>query len=221
LLLAAGVLAFCAAPADALASTLVKSGATVTYSGQVGEGNNVTVVVDGSNFRFTEAADGTPVTIQPTSVNGCFSVGSNTATCPTSGVTRIVFNLNDQNDSADASSITIAVTLNGQAGNDTLTAGSGSDTIDGGTENDTMTGNGGNDTFASSLGTDTATGGAGDDLFSMGSSADGADAFTGGAGIDTADYSLRSANLTITVGAGANDGAAGEADNLSDLIETV
>ncbi len=99
----------------------------MTYAGQVGEGNNVTVVVEGANFRFNEAVDGTPVTIQPTSANGCFSVGSNTATCPISGVTRIVFNLNDQNDSADASTITIAVTLNGQGGNDTLTAGPGSD----------------------------------------------------------------------------------------------
>lgn len=189
-----------------------KSGSTLFYTAQVNEGNNVTVVPSGSNYVFTEAVDGTPVTIQ--NGGGCFSDGSNTATCSTSGVTRITVALRNENDTADLSAITISVTLNGEDGNDTLTAGSSADILDGGLGNDTLIGSGGNDTFSSTAGNDTATGGLGDDAFSMGTAADGADIFTGDAGVDTADYGQRSAALTLTLDDSSNDGASGELDNL-------
>jgi Ca2+-binding RTX toxin-like protein len=199
----------------ALASTVSKSGATVTYTAQVSEGNNLTVTVSGSNFVFSEAADGTPVTIQDTDVGGCISFGSNTANCPTSGVTQIVVFLRDLNDTVSLSTISIAVTLNGEDGNDTLTGGSGADSLDGGAGNDTLVGNAGGDSFASTAGNDSATGGTGNDVFNMGSAADGADVFTGDAGTDTANYSARATALTITLwDTTANDGAAGETDDL-------
>lgn len=49
----------------------------------------------------------------------------------------------------------------------------------------------------------------------------GADTFNGGDGFDTADYEARSQDLTITVGAGANDGASGEADDVQGTVESV
>jgi Ca2+-binding RTX toxin-like protein len=211
--LVASLLCLALSPA-ALASTVNRSGATIFYTAQVGEGNNLTVTVSGSNFVFAEAVDGTPVTIQDTDVGGCISFGSNTANCPTSGVTRITVALRNLNDTANLSTISIAVTLNGEDDNDTLTAGSGADTLDGGAGNDTLIGNAGSDTFASSAGNDTATGGIGDDVFAMGTAADGADAFTGDSGSDTADYSQRAAAVTLTVDNAANDGAASEGDNL-------
>jgi len=49
----------------------------------------------------------------------------------------------------------------------------------------------------------------------------GADALWGGSGIDTADYSSRTAALSITLDGSANDGAAGEYDNVHSDIERI
>ena len=49
----------------------------------------------------------------------------------------------------------------------------------------------------------------------------GADALWGGPGIDTADYSSRTAALSITLDGSANDGAAGEYDNVHSDIERI
>ena len=87
-----------------------------------------------------------------------------------------------------------AVTVYGGAGNDTLRGGAGDDTLDGGDDNDT---------------------------FTTGTGPDGADTLVGGAGTDTADYSTRTAALTITIDATANDGETGETDKVSTDIEVV
>ena len=47
--------------------------------------------------------------------------------CPVAGITRIVLNGGDLNDTLNASTITIPVTLNGGAGVDTLTGGTAGD----------------------------------------------------------------------------------------------
>ena len=74
--------------------------------------------------------------------------------------------------------------LRGDAGNDTITGGKGNDTILGGDSNDTLDGAGG------------------------------ADLLSGGPGLDTANYSTRSDSLGISLDGLANDGAAGEKDNV-------
>jgi Ca2+-binding RTX toxin-like protein len=133
--------------------------------------------------------------------------------------------------------VTAGVTVFGGDGNDTLTGttavdilngGLGDDTISGAGGNDTLNGDDGNDVLTGGLGDDTVNGGVGTDTINEGSSVDGMtftgtgnDTLTGGAGTDTVNYGARSNPLSITVGAGANDGEAGETDNVGADIEVV
>ncbi|UGS36062.1 metallophosphoesterase [Capillimicrobium parvum] len=67
-------------------------------------------------------------------------------------------------------------------------------------------------------GDDTLTGGPKDDELTGGG---GADTMTGGAGIDEADYADRTAPLTVTIGTMADDGEAGEGDDVGADVEDV
>jgi len=97
-------------------------------------------------------------------------------------------------------------TLIGSSGNDTLVGGSHSDSLVGNAGSDLLAGGAGNDHLVSTLaeidtrfdGDDTLGGGDGNDTLS---GAGGADLFQGGRGIDTVDYSARSQNLLINLGA--------------------
>ena len=79
--------------------------------------------------------------------------------------------------------------LRGGAGNDRLHGGKGADVLDGGRENDTLDGG------------------------------SGADFVKGGAGRDLVDYLHRTAAVTVSVGDGANDGRAGERDDVQADVE--
>jgi Ca2+-binding RTX toxin-like protein len=83
----------------------------------------------------------------------------------------------------------------------------------------TVYGGAGNDTLRGGAGDDVLDGGAGNDTFTTGAIADGGDALHGGPGTDTADYSARSAAITVTIDDAADDGAPGEADNVATDIE--
>jgi Ca2+-binding RTX toxin-like protein len=63
----------------------------------------------------------------------------------------------------------------------------------------TVFGGPGNDTLKGGLGDDTLDGGDGNDFFTSGAGADGADTYRGGPGIDTADYSARTAGVTVDI----------------------
>jgi Ca2+-binding RTX toxin-like protein len=63
----------------------------------------------------------------------------------------------------------------------------------------TVFGGPGNDTLKGGLGDDTLDGGDGNDVFTSGAVADGADTYRGGPGIDTADYSARTAGVTVDI----------------------
>ena len=114
-----------------------------------------------------------------------------------------------------------ALTVNLDDGADQL-SGAG-DAVTGAAYPDPLTiyGGAGNDTLRGGAGADVLSGGDGDDTFVAGPTADGGDALAGGAGRDTADYSLRTANLAISLDDVANDGAAGELDNVASDIEIV
>jgi Ca2+-binding RTX toxin-like protein len=89
--------------------------------------------------------------------------------------------------------VTAALTINGGDGDDVITGGNGDDVINGGD---------GKDTFKAALG-------------------DGNDTFNGGAGVDKADYSARTAALTIVMDGSTASGdlAASEADKLGTDVE--
>ena len=101
--------------------------------------------------------------------------------------------------------------LSGHAGSDQLTGGAGDDALFGGEGDDTMSGNGGDDV---ALPADRA-----DDLLGGGPTDAGADAFAGGPGFDTMDYSNRLAPVKATLDGEPNDGEPGEADNVGVDVE--
>jgi Ca2+-binding RTX toxin-like protein len=93
-----------------------------------------------------------------------------------------------------------AATIIGGAGDDSLSGGNGNDKIDGGAGNDYLFGRNGNDTL------DGGTGG---------------DEILGGNDIDTVDYSSRTAPLYVGIGEHADDGEAGEHDNVRGDVEVI
>ena len=67
----------------------------------------------------------------------------------------------------------------------------------------------------------TVYGGAGADLFNEGATTTVSETIYGGADIDTVSYALRTAAVTVTVGAGVNDGIAAETDDIKSDVEIV
>ncbi len=98
------------------------------------------------------------------------------------------------------------------------------DLILGGSGNDSMTGSGRDEVLIGDEGNDTLVGGAGEDVLDGGP---GADVYRGGDGIDTADVigtapGLAFArDLRVTLDDVADDGAAGEGDNVASDIEDI
>jgi Ca2+-binding RTX toxin-like protein len=111
--------------------------------------------------------------------------------------------------------------LSGEPGADTLNGGDGHDSLYGSSGSDQLNGQSGNDTLSGGADNDTQTGGTGADNFYSGSTLDGADDMSGGAGIDFAWYSGRTGNLTITMSGNNNDGLPGELDNVRPDIENL
>jgi Ca2+-binding RTX toxin-like protein len=109
-------------------------------------------------------------------------------------------------------------TLSGAGGNDILSGSVGDDTLDGGDANDSLDGGAGQDTLRGAAGNDNLQGGIGDDTLDGG---DGSDTLAGGDGTDLADYSTRTAALTISLNNGGDDGASGERDNVRTDVENV
>jgi Ca2+-binding RTX toxin-like protein len=115
-------------------------------------------------------------------------------------------------------------------GNDTVDLGGGDDGAGGGPGDDTLTGGDGNDSLASGPGEDTLEGGDGNDTLT--GECDGmpcppepglADDVDGGAGFDLFRYETYdpSVDVTITLDDTANDGIAGEGDNVRSTVEDV
>jgi hypothetical protein len=183
-----------AAPASAHASTLVKSGATLTYTAAAGKTSAVT---------FTEGTPGT-VEVQRgagdddtiTLASGCQTISAGTHyLCPGAGdgapVTAVVADAGDGNDTLDASGLTAARA--------TLIGGAGDDTLGGGAADDTLSGGDGDDTLLHDAG---------------------ADSLSGGAGLDRALVDP-GRSLSVSLDDVANDGVPGEGDDVHSDIEDV
>ena len=127
-------------------------------------------------------------------------------------IAGIVIDARGGNDGIFVDSVVhVAVTLRGGSGDDSLTS------LVGGV----LEGGDGNDRLGAEGSAATLDGGAGDDTVNGNTANPFATAIIGGAGNDLLDYSFRAARLHISLDGLANDGAAGEGDNVGSDIETI
>jgi Ca2+-binding RTX toxin-like protein len=127
-------------------------------------------------------------------------------------------------DTLTAGSTAHANLLFGGPGNDTLNAVNG-DNLDGDEGNDTLNGGPQHDNLTGSAGSDMEFGNGGDDWFwedgecSFPCPPNGSDELHGGSGLDRVEYTGRVDPVTVTIDDVANDGAAGEGDNVFTDVE--
>ncbi len=108
--------------------------------------------------------------------------------------------------------------VHGGNGDDVLTGSAGRNTLNGGWGNDTLNGGDGNDRLHGEHGHDLLRGDAGDDFIDGG--LHGADVFSGGTGSDYVPL-IRDFDVFVSLDNVANDGEAGEGDNVGSDVEEV
>ncbi|HEX8105488.1 MAG TPA: calcium-binding protein [Solirubrobacteraceae bacterium] len=225
------LLAAAAAPA-ADAATVTRTSTTVTVTARNGELNNLLIEQPGTGiYRITDVS--APLTASAP----CTQITTNRVTCSTSGITLVRVLAGDGADRVEMNGSTKAE-LRGGTGIDFLAGGSGNDTLAAGATGvptgfdfETLEGRGGVDTLYGSTSTgvnDLLSGGPGNDKLRGGPAHDvlvgneGADDMTGGGGgSDTASYSDKATGVTVTVNDVANDGLAGEGDNVHTDVGTI
>src|SRR3954453_9032373 len=184
-----------AAPARAATVSISGNGKSkvLQYEAAVGEPNVVAIneptfsgqfqIFDsGQSVHVSAGAGCTVDAVQPESVD-----------CPTQGVTSVVVNLGDGDDSATTNGVSLPLTINGGDGNDSLTEGPLHQQI---------------------------KGGLGDDYLDAGSYLHGADTWSGGSGHDTIQFP-RFDPPALSNDGRANDGLAGENDNIGTDIDGI
>jgi len=112
-----------------------------------------------------------------------------------------------------------ADTLSGSGGNETLSGGGGDDRLAGHAGDDFLDGGAGNDVIADGAGQDSVSGGAGNDAILAAADGDD-DAFDGGEGCDTLDYSSSDDGITVDFTEGTANGCDIGSDTFSGF-ETV
>jgi Ca2+-binding RTX toxin-like protein len=229
-LTAAGLIG--AAPAAAQAATLVNNAGLLTYTAAPGHVNDVTFTETPPGSGTVTVTRNAPPDDDPITAVGCTDVTPAGATAATvftcTAVTAITANAADQNDSLAAAGTAIPVTFSGGAGDDVLTGAGGADTIDGGAGADDVSGGDGNDVLDGGADDDVVSGGAGTDIVGGGSEDDvldgglGPDTIRGGTGIDLVSYfSATAETISVTLDDLANDGVAGEGDNVASDVDDV
>jgi len=135
------------------------------------------------------------------------------------GVTVRLDGIANDGAAAEGDNVLGAVTgITGGSGGDRLEAGALSTGLFGGAGDDVLVGGPHGDTITGGDGADTVQAGDGNDHIEGGA---GADDLGGGDGFDEASYAGAGAPLTLSIGDGANDGAAGENDDIRDDIEAL
>jgi Ca2+-binding RTX toxin-like protein len=228
--IAVGTLALLGAlalPATASAGTASITGSTLTYSAAAGEENDLTIETAGANFRVRDNT--APVTAGA----GCTQRSPHRVNCLTAGVTLIEVLAKDQDDAVQLLTGTVDANLNGGSGGDNLTSDAGNDTLTLGrtdsNANEQAFAGAGQDTLNGSTtpsASDFLGGGPGDDQLLGGPGFDsmfgdtGADDVVGGDSFDFVSFT-GSAGVDVTLDNVANDGEAGENDNIHDDVEEV
>jgi hypothetical protein len=187
-------------PAAASASTTSVVNGVLYYTAAPGEANNLTVTYPNGVYTLYDPGAGTMATTGTACTPD--KAKSHTVTCGSIGsLSGMSIDLGDQNDLVNTQALLVTpVTVEGGAGDDTIHTGAANDYLDGGPGNDTLDGGWGNDTLDGGVG---------------------ADVLKGGVGFDTVTYADRVAPITASIDGQANDGEAGEGDNVGTDIESV
>jgi Ca2+-binding RTX toxin-like protein len=137
----------------------------------------------------------------------------------TDGVTVRLNGVADDGAAGEGDNVLGPVTgITGGGGNDRLEAGPTSSGLFGGAGDDVLVGSPQGDSITAGEGKDTLTGGDGNDHLNGGG---GMDDIGGGDGFDEASYAGATVPLMLSIGDGANDGAAGENDDIRDDVEAL
>jgi Ca2+-binding RTX toxin-like protein len=115
----------------------------------------------------------------------------------------------------------VTATIGGAGGAEGDTIDDGVENLTGGEGGDALTGSATANTLTGREGNDTLTGAEGADTFDEADAANGADDFVGGPDVDTVSYRARSVAISATINDVANDGEAGEADNVRTTVENL
>ena len=208
-------------PTGALAGTASVVGSTLHYAADAGETNTVTLQQWNANSpsAFWVLTDtGAPVTAGAGCTPFAFGIPGHSVDC--GKPTAASADLKDLNDAFGVASpdADLPVTVLGGTGDDSLGGSTLADSLDGGAGNDSLNGGSGTDSVVGGPGDDTidATGCSGSPCL-----ADAADTYSGGDGVDSISYDHRAAAVTVTLDGVADDGTAGEHDNVATDIENV
>jgi Ca2+-binding RTX toxin-like protein len=216
--LAAALILATAPAAQAGTVTLIGSNTTILLGEKTAnEVNEVTLseATGPSNANIVRAKEENSIPM--TALEGCNQVDFVTADCPGD----LIDGLAGFGGGADEfhNETWLPFLIDGGSGMDKMFGGSGTDTVTGGAGNDELHGGEGADTIGEESGFGNTTNGndklfgdGGDDLMLAGNripgddNGAGADQFDGGTGVDSVDYSERTAPLKISEDAQANDG---------------
>jgi hemolysin type calcium-binding protein len=202
---AAALLGLLGAASPAVASTARLTWQGVDYAADPGEANNVTMTVASElvgRDAINIADAGAPITPlwPPFHWNGCEvnPLRAGLVSCALENSDSSVFARLGDLNDQFSMQAGRSTAVDGGPGHDTLVGGSASDTLEGSDGDDLLTGRGGSDVHS------------------------------GGAGTDTADYSARSAPVSVTLNAAVDwwwrlpdDGQAGEFDSVLTDVENV
>jgi Ca2+-binding RTX toxin-like protein len=227
--LAAGLGALLA-PAAALGGTVDYSSTNVlSYAAAAGETNRLTLTIEGNRMVFTEE---TGILIGETAgaAADCDGEGTPVVKCkldhnvtsPVFAVNVVLGDMDDRGTAMFPAAPKLSASFQGDAGADTLDAsGSEGGALSGGAGSDTLTaGRVSSSLSGGSEGDEEIGGPAGSrNVFSQGSAPDGADRLRGGAGLDIVEYEGRSVRIVATANDVADDGEAGEGDNIAAAVE--
>jgi Ca2+-binding RTX toxin-like protein len=220
------------APAAASAGTVDYSSLNILqYTAAAGEANRLTISVEANRMVFTE---GTGILIQATAgaQTDCDGEGTAVVKCkidhapatPVDAVGVSLADLDDRVTAAFPAGSKLGVSFNGGAGADELDAATSADSD--------LSGDAGADKLIAGRGRNQLIGGTENDeetagpegsfnTFENDSVPDGTDVLRGGAGIDIVSYQFRNGAISASADGVANDGEAGENDNITEAVEGI
>jgi Ca2+-binding RTX toxin-like protein len=227
--LAAAILAL-AAP-SAIAGTVDYSSTNVLfYTAAPGEVNRLTLTVEGDRAVYTE--ENVVIQATPGASGDCDGEGTFVVKCkldhvagsPVFSVGAGVGDMDDRATAAFPADSTLSTHFDGGPGADTLDAtgarnasidgGAGADKLTGGREESSLTGGADNDEEIGGPAGST-------NFYDQGIAPDTGDLIRGGSGLDILSYEGRINALTVTADGTADDGEAGEGDNVSPSVEAI